>query len=406
MAKFSIIKNPIFIPKIGQAESSLVDPSFGPAFLMDAHIVDTYKVPAKEVAKRSKIFIIDPVTNYFIYKHYRKKKTLKNLSYSPSSPFKVDDLIIDEKLRMNKLIKPVIDFQIKNKAGTLILPYLFTKEATNVKFSLNLSLISDSLKYIAKEKISKPIFAMINMGTEILEDPKILNYIIERYDDDFGQKINGYFIILDDFDARKANKNILLGLAYLVFQLSRNKDVFILKMGSFGEILCAIGASGFSSGLFGGESFSEKSLREESKGFGRSPSQWIYVPEFLNYLKDEKLKRIGYSCSCPECKGSIAKNLNSKKRHFLHNRTKRVSRFVGLSRDKRISLMKAILEKGISIAKAYTKKHHLLIEKNHLEKWHEVLTSAENFDYRDEQKKKEINLDKLIHEARAKKKKK
>lgn len=405
MNKFSIAKNPIFIPKITQGETLFVNSSFSPVFLMDGHIVAFFHKPAINVSKKCKILIIDPVTNYLIFKHYKRKKSFKKLPYSPKDPFKVEDLLIDENLRMNGLVKPVIDYQTNNNAGIIILPYLFTESATNVKFGLNLTLISDSLKYLSNKKIKKPVFAMINIGSSVLEDPKTLNFIIERYDDDFGENIKGYFIMLDKFDDREANKDSLTGLAYLAFQLSRKKDVFVLRIGSFGEILSAIGASGFSSGLFGGETFSEESLRKELGGYGRSPTKWTYIPEFFNYLNVDEIKRINYKCSCPACRGLIAKGFNSKKEHYLYNRASNMKKLSNLTRDKRISLMKFRLENGIQLATSCNNKYTVSIKTKHLKKWYDVLDSAKNFAYRDEQKKKEVNLDKMIHEARAKKKK-
>ena len=72
--------------------------------------------------------------------------------------------------------------------------------------------------------------------------------------------------MIDQFDNKKASDEALHGLAHLVFQLLKNKkDVFVLKIGAFGEILSAIGASGFSGGLARGESFYEEGFRKKSK---------------------------------------------------------------------------------------------------------------------------------------------
>ncbi len=295
-----LFQTPIFIPKPTGQEAAFTELSLKyPAFLMDAHIVSRNVVPAKKIAEACDVFVIDPVTNHFVEKVYLTKPSFQKLPYAPKEPFKVEDLLSNESLRVEKLVIPTIEYQTSQNTGLIILPYLFSESPDDTKFGINLSMISDSLKYSRDKKIAKPLFAMINIGSGVLNHPRILNYIIERYDDDFDSKIQGYFIMIDQFDNKRASVEALHGLAHLVFQLLKNKkDVFVIKIGAFGEILSAIGASGFSSGLATGESFYEEGLREKATGFGRPISKWSYISELFNYVNDEAIKRTDYKCSC------------------------------------------------------------------------------------------------------------
>jgi hypothetical protein len=398
-----LFQTPIFIPKPTGQEAAFADLGLKyPAFLMDAHIVSRNVAPAKKIADACDVFIIDPVTNHFVEKVYLTKPSFKKLSYAPAEPFKVEDLLSNESLRIEKLVIPTIEYQTSKNTGLIILPYLFSESPDDTKFGINLSMISDSLKYAREKKISKPLFAMINIGSGVLNHPRILNYIIERYDDDFDSKIQGYFIMVDQLDNKRASDESLHGLAHLVFQLLKHKkDAFVLKIGAFGEILSAIGASGFSSGIATGESFYEEGLREKATGFGRPISKWSYIPELFNYVNDEAIKRTDYKCSCSACNGSIPVDIFSKKAHFLHRRMDTMATLQKNDRIKRIDLMRARLEEAIKLASHYNKKHALALEVNHLINWRNVLESAKHWTHEDDQDKKSVDLDKLIHEARA-----
>lgn len=401
-----LFQTPIFIPKPTGQEAAFANLGLKyPAFLMDAHIVSRNVAPAKKIADACDVFVIDPVTNHFVEKVYLTKPSFKKLPYAPKEPFKVEDLLSNESLRVEKLVIPAIEYQASQNTGLIVLPYLFSESPDDTKFGINLSMISDSLKYARDKKIAKPLFAMINIGSGVLNHPRILNYIIERYDDDFDSKIQGYFIMVDQLDNKRASDEALHGLAHLVFQLRKNKkDVFVLKIGAFGEILSAIGGSGFSSGLATGESFYEEGLREKATGFGRPISKWSYIPELFNYVNDEAIKRTDYKCSCPVCNGMIPADIFSKKAHFLHRRMSTMTTLQKYDRTKRIDLMRARLEDAVKLASHYNKKHALALDVNHLLNWRNVLESAKHWAHESDQDKKSVDLDKLIHEARAQRK--
>lgn len=402
-----LLKSPIFIPKLTGQEGAFVDLDLKySACLMDAHIVSRFSTPAEKISKACDVFIVDPITNYFVEIGYLQKPTICNLPYSPKEPFRVEDLYRGEVMRVEEMVIPSIEYQINNNADVIILPYLFADDSEHTRFGVNLNLISDGIKYARDKKIKKPLFAMLNMGGVVLSQPRILNYIIERYDDDYGNNIHGYFITMGrDFVHKGASDESLHGLAHLAFQLTKNKkQVFVLRIGAFGEILSAIGADGFSSGIDRGESFDEEGLREKSSNFGRDISKWTYVPELFNHVNDEAIKRTNYKCNCKSCGGSLPKDVFSKKAHFLYRRMETMNELRKLGRTKRIGLMKARLEEAIKLASHYNEKYTLSLQVNHLINWRNVLESAQHWTHDDSQSKKSVDLDQLIHEARSKRK--
>lgn len=160
------------------------------------------------------------------------------MPYAPKKPFEIAKLFGDEKYRIASLVEPSIKFQLDKGADLVIAPYFFSEDASGDKFRLNHTLIPDSIKFMRHEKIEKPLFAMINIGNSGLGNPKMLNHIIDRYND-CAADLKGYFVMVDNLNDIKGDEDSLKGLAWLVFQLSASKDVFVLSIGAFGEVLGA-----------------------------------------------------------------------------------------------------------------------------------------------------------------------
>lgn len=385
-----ISRSPIFIPK--QLDSDIAGLGIQyPAILMDSHIVAWRPSVAKNMQATSELFIVDPVTHFMVYKAAREGKNFKKLPYPKK--FEVEKLYSDPVFRTRKFVNPCIDTQLRQGAGIVIAPYLFAEDADDTKFGLNISMIAESIRYVRDNEIDKPLFVMIHIGSSVLTRPTVINYIVDRYSEGegFESSIRGYFVIINELDCRRTYKEPLLGLANLVFKLSRNKYVFVKYIGAFGEILSAIGAHGFISGLGVGETSSVKNLQRSPKGFGRT-SDWVYIPELFDYAKDDEVRKIGYKCSCKACKGSIARDSSSKKRHFLYRRMETMAALSKLNRVERIEFMKGRLEDAIKLIDNYINKYSSPFKRAHLKNWRDVLVSAKSWCHEE----KDDGLDKLL----------
>lgn len=392
----------IFIPKLAQNEAGFVKDKKIPAVFMDAYIVAKYKKPAEIICSSSELFIVDPNTNYFISTDCKKiKKSFNKLETAPEEYYKVDELLTDEGTRKYKFVKESIDYQVKHKFSLIILPYLYSDSIEDTRFGLNLTMISDGLRLVEDEQVKSPVYAMINLGNEVLNDYQKLDYLIERYSGDFNERIEGYFIMIDQFDCRKASEGELLGLAHLTFHLSENKKVYLLKMGDYGELLSCVGASGYSSSLGGGETFNATSLIKKIPGFGRNHSQTTYVPELFNYLNDEALKKIGYKCSCSICNKTegLPNGVNNTKAHFLELKLKAMEELNAVKEGDRNTYLRSKLEQAIELANQYNSDFALSIKTDFLIRWKNILDKSRHWRNRD-RSKDEIDLDNIIEEAR------
>jgi len=405
MQKSSIVTSPIFIPRLTNQDGIAVTSKIGnlPGVLVTANLAASsrYKKLTQNARKTSKIFIIDPMTNHLLYDSFTEKSTFQQIPYAPKTPFDTAKLLSDEKFRIAKLVEPSINFQIDLNADVIIIPYFFSEDATGDKFRLNHTLIADSVKYAKRRKIDKPLFAMINIGNSALSNLKMLNQIIDRYMDRC-HEFDGYFVMIDNLHDIKADEDALKGIAWLVFQLSQSKDVFVLSIGAFGEVLSTIGASGFSSGLAWLETFSEKNLKQTLKFSPRKKKvSQTYIPELFDYVNDEIVKLINYKCSCASCKGKIPADPSSKKLHFLYRRLEGMKKLAGLNKNERIGVMKARLEEALELAEGLYEKFAIPLQTVHLSKWMRVLDSAKRWK-RENQNKAVADLDRLIYEARSK----
>ena len=391
----------IYFPKLSQGEASFVEGKTVPGIIMDANLFATYKNPAEIISKSTPFFVIDPCTNNFIYGYCNEKSSFKGLSTTPEKPYKVEKLLSDEGLRKYKFVKESIDYQVSEGIGQIVLPYLYSDSIDDTKFNLNLTMISDGLKLIERDKIELPAYAMINLGIEVLHDIEKLNQLIARYSNDFKDKIEGYFISIDNFDGRKASSEELEGFAYLVFNLSADKKVYLLKMGDYGKALCCLGANGYSSSLGGGETFYSSGLWKKIKAYGRNHNEKTYVPELFDYLYDEQLKKVGYKCECSVCKDSgLPPNWNGTKEHFLERNLTFMEELTAVPDENKIDFMILKIEQAIELANKYNAENALGLKTDFLIRWKNVLEKAKHW-VAEDTATEEIDLDALIEEARA-----
>lgn len=392
MSKNFFDDKPLFIPKITDLTAIEAGMEL-PAVLIDLHHTIWRPVVAKTAVEKGVPVIVDPVTLHLLYTGAKNKKNFKKLTYGQDiSPEELYSNVDD---RLNKVIIPAVTSQINAGASVIIAPAFYSEDTDDIKFTLNLTLLSETLRYLNEQGIELPVFASINLGKGILLRPTVRNYIVDMYGGDFKDKITGYFVTINDLDARKADLDHLIGLSDLVFQLSKDKYVVAKHVGGFGEVLSAVGCSGFSSGLGEGETFSVKNLEDRKKGFGRNGG-WTYVPEIFDYANDVELKKIGYQCSCNYCNGGIPEDTKNKKLHFLERRLAIMQALNPLDRQERIKLMKSKLQEAVSLVGQYVRDYGSPFKTDHLQRWIAVLDTAEGWEYMTEDD--EATLNALLNE--------
>lgn len=380
-------KTPIFIPKV--MESTIVDLGITfPAVLMDSHHIEWRKKVQEKVIEVCTTFIVDPVTYHLLYPDARLRKNFKKLPYVDG--LTPETLYSSPTERLDKLIKPCIEDEKAKGASVYIAPSLFAEDTDDTKFVTNLSLLSETIRYVRSQNDDTPIFASINIGSSVLNRPVVINYIVDMYTEEFDGNVAGYFLCINDFDARKANFQQLIGLANLVFKLSCFKDVFVKQIGGFGEVLCAIGASGYVSGLGEGETFSVKNLEKRVKGFGRDGG-WTYVPEIFDHANDVELKKIGYTCPCQYCHGAFATTPSDKKLHILTRKLEVVDALSGMDRDAKIDYMTSKVDDAIKAVAGYTRNFASPFKLSHLQNWVAVLKEAKGWECSAQQSPEELN---------------
>jgi hypothetical protein len=356
--------------------------------MMDAHIAEWRLSVAKQLAAVSKLFFVNPVTYFLLYKDAKEGKNFKKLPYPHGVGF--EKLHSDPDFRIEKLVKPSIEIQLAKNADVVIAPSFFAEDENSAKFNLNLTMLAETIRYLRDQKIEKPLFALIYIGNTVFTRRVAINYIVDRYTDEgFDNAIRGYFVVIDKFDTRKTDAESLFGLAMLIYRLSfEGKLAFSMSIGAFGEILSAIGAAGF---VGDKETASVDYLQKRPKAFGR-PKNWLYIPEIFDYANDAEVRRIVYKCKCPACGGSVAMDTITKKRHLLYCRMQSMDDLSKQNPEKRIDFMKNRVERAIDFVDFCVNKYNSPFKKTHLANWRKVLESAKLL----KQTEKDAELEKAL----------
>lgn len=391
-----INEKPIFIPKV--QDSNIAKTSLElPFALMEAHNIEWRPNVINDISNNFKHLIVDPVTHLIPFKLASEKTNYRKLPYANLDE---DRLFSDATYRYENLIKPSLNYQIDKHAAFLIAPYFCAEDIHSSKFNITLTMISDTIQIAQKEGFDKPIFGVICIDDQALADTKSVNFIVERYSDSpMAEHLDGYLIIINRLDDRKADESILMGLANLTFQLSQKKAVFIKHIGAFGEVLCAIGARGFINALAEGECFSTDNLQNaEKQGFGRDHKQWTYVDELYGYVNIAEIKsgRVTVNCDCPVCSNSISdcSEEGLKKLHFLFAKEKSLHLLGSLNPDKRPDYILTKIKKAEKLVSQYTAKGSKL-DINYLQRWARVLEATRYWEIDQDDKKLDAILQEL-----------
>ncbi|MFA5000816.1 MAG: hypothetical protein WC531_01120 [Candidatus Paceibacterota bacterium] len=371
MKSFSFPQNPIYIPKVQDSSISKWKLNL-PVVCVNAFTLARWPT-VNSIRDHADILIVDPVTDRILYGVSQKKKNFKKLNYPDAEP---EDIYSNKDIRQ-VLIEQSIKNQLQARADILIAPYLFAEDTDDTKFTINLTLLSETVRYLEKIKEKKSLFAMICIGNTVFNRPIILNHIIDRYNDDFADHLSGFFLSINDLNGRSTtDETKLLNLAYFVFRLSEYKPVIIKRLDAFGEILSAIGASGYSSGLAMSETF----LANQKDDTPRKPLKRIYAPEIFDYLNDEEAKEIKYECHpASNSSGSHPEGRHIKAQHYLHHHLDRMGKMQSLSREQKISYMLKEIGKAKKKAVEWSDQFGILPKFLHASRWTSVLEKAKDW---------------------------
>ncbi|MEI7690565.1 MAG: hypothetical protein WCI63_03000 [bacterium] len=377
---------PLFIPRVSDYNFNYYAGTI-PAILMNANTVAQKSKVVVVAKEKSDIFIIDPITHALDYPIAAAKPTFRSLPYGTINLSRVAS---DPTYRLNELINASILWQRDSCSDVIIAPYILISDL-NSSLSLNSTILAETILNMKHEKIARPLIAMICVNSHFLCDIKSVDYIIDRYlDEKVIKEVDSFIITSDGLDDRSSDEDTLRGLAYLVYRLSQEKNVFVNSIGGFGEALLAIGATGFISKLAEGEVFSTKNLEKEIKGsVGRNHHELTYVPEFCDYLNVQTLKKIGYSCSCIGCNNTSLDVPKRKKIHFLVQRIERTALLAKVPAKNRVEYMINFYDKSIKDIKSLRSSKALLMNYQHIQKWKNILEDSQNWGVIDDQEELE-----------------
>ncbi len=345
-----------------------------------------------EKLKSSHKVIIDPETNKLHANSAARAQGYNTLPYV-SSCTDLTQLLGNSSYRLSNLVQPCVTFQVDVGSIFITAPYLLTNDWRSNTFITNIELLVDTHGNVVRNHLGDKVVCVINVTKQILADTESINYIINRYTEDHLDKIEAFIINADDLDDRDCDESILIGLARLTHYLGEEKPVIVKPVGGFGEILMAIGASGYSSGIHAAETFALANVTED--GFVPQRGQgWTYVPELFNYMQQNDLVTAGYTCGCPVCANGLPATSEEKKKHYLEVKMRRANEIISTPKAERVLLLRQRLDDARSLARAMRSSHGVGPRSTvYFEKWIAVLDQAQIWESHTQS---DVELDELL----------
>lgn len=363
-----------FTPKI--TDTTIVNTSHKfPLALLEASTNEWRKNILSKIRPLCQRIAINPTTNRF---QYEVTKSIKKLPYYQDQ-VQLNRVFNDSTFRLDKLVKPTIQYQLDCGADILIAPYFFSDDINSQRFNTNIEIVSDSVKNLQARNENKPLYVVINISKDLIKDDIRLRSIKSIYCDDFKDDVSGYLISIDDMNDKTEDAEVLLGLLKLIVLLSEDKkEVIVTNIGDFGLVTLAFGAKSFSSGLTESEVQAVKNWDSAQK-IRRKRQNFTYTHTILNYLNDEDIKKTNYSCNCAVCNGSYPTSSQEKKIHFLENKILNVNELEKRNQNERINYLKELITSAKQSALSLVSSKRVNIRStSYYDRWLEVLDQSEN----------------------------
>jgi hypothetical protein len=402
----SRLPNPTFLTKFLNQDLQLARDFECEASLVPANFASYEKLLAM-TRLRAATLIIDPVTHAFSYRGYSEKPTFTGLPYAPAAP--LEAATFRDQARVRDFVESVLRFEGQTGADILVAPYLYTRDMDDGRLAANNRMIAEALRFPREDR---RLYAMVCVAGSVLESTVQTQDLIRQYRE---PEVDGYLVMVENFDVRQAPTDMLMGMAKLVQGLSHERDVVVCSIAAYGQVMTALGANGFSAGVGWLETFRESNLQPGRTGFPADRahrSQFYYVPELLSYLHPDAVQAVfgdggsetarEYLCHCPVCAGALPKDAADKKRHFMHRRQQEMTELSQVALDRRLAHIRDRLGLALELAAAIEEEALIRVPTEHFVRWIAVidgLTGPEGA-AREPQGPGPEDLDRLIEEGR------
>jgi len=358
--------------------------------------------------------IIDPMTHAFTYPGYLDKQTYRKLPYAPPQPLSANILLSDPG-KLKDFTNKVLIFQKEMGAGVFVAPYFYTRDLDDARLIANLRMVQEAAQFLSQLGQKLPLYAWICIGAVVMQSPTQVNEIARLYCE---LPVKGYMITVEDFDDRFVNAEALMGLTRLLQRLKDGKDVIVCSIASFGQVLTAFGANGFSAGIGWLETFREATLQPGRPAFAadRIPrARYYYLPELLSYIHPDDLEAIfdektgsdimrdDYKCQCEvciHCPKGFAESVKDKKRHFIIRRQQEMKELSEIAPDKRPQFMRDRIKLALELANIIEEEMLIRIPTEHFVRWIAIIDALSSSSNNPSNDSSQSNIDKIIQEAR------
>lgn len=378
MHRTSRLPTPAFLTKFLNTDLALAREFRCTSSLLAANMAQGFPNLIEAARAQCETLIIDPVTHAFSYGGFLEKPTYTRLPYAPGAV--LDAGALRDQGRARDFADAVLAYEIDAGANILVAPYLYTRDMDDGRLPVNSMLISAAL---ASRRRDRPLYAMVCAGASILESPVQTADLVRQYRE---LAVDGYLVMIENFDDRQVRTQVLMGMAQLVQGLSQERDVVVCSIAAYGQVMTAVGANGFSAGVGWLETFRESNLQPGRIGFPAERthrSHFYYVPELLSYIAPDAVPTIfgadgsetarRFLCNCPVCALDLPEDPSDKKRHFMHRRREEMETMGGMGRAERVIHIRDRLGLALELAAAIEEEVLVRIPTEHFIRWITVI---------------------------------
>lgn len=408
----SVLGGPVFVTKylhVDQRVAQTVPHCRASLFPANFATNSRYDNLVDAIRNGCDLLLVDPKTHYFTYAGFLDKPTYTALPYAPPNAIAAQTLLGDDTV-LREFVERTLLFQRELSANILIAPYFYARDLDDARLRANIRLISESRRKIGAADKARPLFAMICIGGLVLDSPPQVDDLARQY---LELDVQGYLITVENLDDRTATAERLMGLAQLVLRLQADRDVIISSIASYGQILTALGANGFSAGVGWLETFREASLQPGRIPFAadRTPrAQYYYIPEILSYVHPDELQTIfdpdnGSQtmrerwCECDICHGdTLPTEVFDKKCHFLFRRHQEMDDLAAA--EDRPQYMRQRLQEALELATIIEEEALVRIQTEHFVRWIAIIDTLMSTSGSAPNDVDPAELDRAIQEAR------
>jgi eukaryotic-like serine/threonine-protein kinase len=318
---------------------------------------------------------IDPETHRLSRSDFTYTESLRALPYvkQPLMPWHHRDLVSDQRCR--SFVRTVLDHEHDLGATIYVAPYFYVSDLETDRpwVMTNARMVIEARRYLRELGEKQPLWAVICTDAEALCREEVQHNLVTLYST---EEVDGFWFLIN-FDELTVNAVQLTSYLATLLRFRRlRKPVIAGRVGSLGLGMCAVGVTGFSSGMTTQENFAWSYFTQRAQISGGQ--QRFYVEELLQHVSFDVARTIlssgweaRHRCTCPSCAGKMLDDQlqwQAAREHFLYIRSRQIDYLGAADPSSRVELFREMVRAAQQEASGLTRQG-IRIRHEHFARW-------------------------------------